>query len=486
MAELTLPFHRKYRPRTLAEYVGNDRVKERSLNAVSASVRPQVLLYTGPAGCGKTTMARLMAKEYVCENRDPVKGACGECYYCREMDYFIETGDAGNLMNVQEIDVTDSNKRQDIDRLLEDASQPDLAGNWKVYILDECHMMTATAQNRLLKNLEEPAEKVLMILCTTNPEKLLDTILSRCQYTFKVKKPELQDLMGLLIRVCKTEGVEFDTKALNLVCIAGDFVPRKVLTSLERVVRQAGKVTYSVTREVLDMTSTKYFFDFYKYLLAPQIDIKGYITFIASIKATMDLGQFVDDLLAFTMRGLYIYSGVNTESLDESEIENYVKLFSQFSTADLGNTLATLLDIKFTGDHEVRLILLGYMGLRATVEPELSMSPQPVKDGGTTLQKRTRQRSEQAKNMAKMILENVTPGEEQTYGERLHQLRTTMSQAEFEQFIKQGTQLVGGDQLADTFQGMKVDPTRQVPNQSAPSVRDERLERSGFSGFPGV
>lgn len=433
--EVTLPFHRKYRPNTIAGYIGNKGIKEKSLRAVSSPVRPQVLLYSGQAGCGKTTMARLMAKEYVCEDRDLEKGACGQCYSCREMDYFIETGDSGNLMNVQEIDVTDSNKRQDIDRLLEDASQPDITGNWKVYILDECHMMTNTAQNRLLKNLEEPAEKVLMILCTTNPEKLLETIISRCQYNFKVTKPNNEDLSALLARVCKAEGVEYDAKGLSLVCVAGDFVPRKSLTSLERVVRQVGKVTYSDTLQVLDLTATKLFFEFYNYLLKSPIDIKSYIVFLSKVKAQVDLSQFVDDLLAFTKRGIYIYSGVNTESLDTSEVTTYSKLFSQFSVADLGNTLSTLLEIKTSGDQETRLILLGYLGLRAK-DASSSQSPASPQELAALL-------DDQA----------TTVAGEKDKGDAMLQSRMKMTEKENSELIERSNALVNAQGLAEMFTG---------------------------------
>ena len=164
-----LGFHRKYRPKTLKDYIGNEKLKKSVSKALESDRKPQVILLSGPAGTGKTTMARLLAKEYLCENRDKEKGACNTCYSCQAMNEFIETGHSDILTNLKEVDVTDSNKKQDIEDLLEDASMPSFDGNWKIYILDECHMMTSSAQNRLLKTLEEPPEHVLMILCTTNP-----------------------------------------------------------------------------------------------------------------------------------------------------------------------------------------------------------------------------------------------------------------------------------------------------------------------------
>lgn len=358
-----LPYHRKYRPKKIAQYIGNDRIKKGVLSALAGQYMPQVILMTGHAGTGKTTMGRLLAKEYLCENRDIHTGACGQCYNCKNSEDYIETGDTGMLMNVREVDVTDSNGKQAISELLEDASAPSFDGTWKVYILDECHEMSSAAQNRLLKNLEEPAERVLMVLCTTDPQKLLETIISRCQYVFKVQKPSRDDLCDLLRRVLITENVKYEDKALSLVCVKGDFVPRKALVALEQVVREAKEVSYDKTVEVLDVISDKYFFEFYNILLADNINIYSYLTYLGNVKTTMDLKQFIDTLLPFTLRGIYISSGIDVEALDKSEIDTYKKLFKKFQPGDVSYLLTLLLDMKGSLDIESKLMLLGYTGI---------------------------------------------------------------------------------------------------------------------------
>lgn len=428
-----LPYHRKYRSKRFSEYIGNDKMKKSLLSALQSAQLPQVMLYKGSAGCGKTTMARLTAKEYLCENRNPITGACGKCHSCTLMDDYIETGDVGMLMDVREIDVTEDSGKQAISELLEDASIPSYDGSWKIYILDECHMMTNSAQNRLLKNLEEPADRVLMILCTTDPQKLLETIISRCQYVFTVTKPNRDELGNLLARVCKTEGVRFDPRALSLVCVKGDFVPRKALVALEQVVREKQDVTYDNTVEVLNIVADKFFFDFYRCLLAEPIDIFKYITFVGNLKSNMDLKQFIDNLITFTMRGIYINNGVIVEALDKSEIDQYKKLFSQFNVGDVAYLLNLLLSMKSSLDVEARLLLLGYTGLKRQTVMTNNEDSIGLVDTSTT-----------------------TVAQEKREADTNYLVSITMSDEEKVGFVEERKKTVTADELAQMFQGTKI------------------------------
>ena len=432
--EITLPFHRKFRPKRLSEYIGNTKLKENVLSflRVQDSQRPQVILATGNAGTGKTTIARLLAKEYSCENRDPIVGACGKCDSCVNMDYFIETGDAQNLMETQEIDVTDSNKRQDIDNLLEDAAMPSMYGNWKIYILDECHMMTVTAQNRLLKNLEEPAEKVLMILCTTDPQKLLETIISRCQQSLEVQKPTRTELSSLLERVCRSEGIKYEPRAFSIICTSGDYVPRKTLVNLEKVVRAKKDVTYENTSEVLDVIVDNYFFKFYELLLKATVDINSYITFLGEIKSNMKFEYFVSSLSAFTLRGIYVLAGVNVEGLDASETAHYKKLFSNFTQQDIAVVLSKLTDMRGEKEIEMKLFLLGYQGLRFENVPTMPVVGLPE---------------------VQLVDSDVTASDEMAHGKRVKRLSTEPTPEQQKEFVENWVKPVDAGDLATLFGG---------------------------------
>lgn len=369
MAESGLGFHRKYRPKKLTDYIGNAKNVDLLLRKLKDGKRPQVYLFTGFAGCGKTSFARLVTKEYLCENRNPETGACGVCSVCRAMDTYIETGVTDDLQDVYEIDSADNSGKADMDRQLANIDVPSFDGAWKVYIFDECHMITGGAQNRLLKVLEEPPENVLMILCTTNPEKLLDTIKSRCQEVYTVKKPKLVELATMLKRVCIAEGVKFEDKALGVIASNADFVPRQALILLENVIDKCKEVTYKNTVDVLDVIVDTYYFDFYKLMTKRQVDKFAYIKFLSDLKEEVDLKSFINGLISFTMRGIYISNGVYPPGVDQADISRYRNIFKHFSPKDMEHVLSVLKKVK-QNDIEFELLTLGYSGIYASEEQQ--------------------------------------------------------------------------------------------------------------------
>ena len=149
-----ISFARKYRPTSLNGYVGNSEVKETVQRYLKNPSKPQTILLTGNSGCGKTTLARIIAKEYLCEDRDDETGACCECATCMAVDEYIATGSTENLPDIYEIDSSDKSGKKDIDAMLGSMEYPPIGGDWKVYIIDEVHLLSEGAMGRLLKLVE--------------------------------------------------------------------------------------------------------------------------------------------------------------------------------------------------------------------------------------------------------------------------------------------------------------------------------------------
>lgn len=376
-----LAFARKYRPSSVRGYVGNDKVKKTAFAALRKPVKPQVILLDGASGCGKTTFARILAKEYLCENRDEEKGACGCCPNCLAMDEYIQTGSTDMLQSVKEIDIADQSGKKDIDTVLDDMMIPTFDGEWKIYIFDECHMATPQAQNRMLKVVEEPPENVLIMFCTTNPEEMIETLLNRCQFQLHVKKPTVAELGGLLKRVCSIEAVDCDTKGVNFIANRADLTIRKALSYLERVVTEKGSARYSDAVEVFEEISDTQIISFYKKLIGtPEYnsdgsvkrdslgsaiykrDVLGYVTLLHQIKTSMELKLFVRSLIDFTLRGIYVVNQIEIDGVTDGELSTYRELFGSFTVEQMACLIERLTDLS-KGDVETKLILLGYTGI---------------------------------------------------------------------------------------------------------------------------
>lgn len=398
MANDTQDFPRKYRPKTISEYIGNADLKKAVFSALAKGNRPQVVLLKGASGCGKTTFARLLAKEYQCENRDPVNGACNVCTSCLEFNEYIETGDASMLQYIREVNVAQDNGKKDIEVFLDEMVIPTFDNQWRVYIMDEVHAATLQAQNRMLKITEEPPENVLIVFCTTNPEGLLDTLVNRCRLKLAVRKPTVADLANLLKKVCICEDSEYDMKGLNYIATTSELTIRESLSSLERVLNEESDAKYSSAVKVFNEVSDELITEFYRKLIGvcerdkmgmPVLDsngnmkikrdVTGYIAVLNKIKTSTDLQSFVTTLSRFTMRGIYCINQAGMDMISEVDLKTYKNLFGNFTVEQMASLLRTISDLKST-DVELKLLLLGYTGL--TLSSPTSVMELPSIDVG--------------------------------------------------------------------------------------------------------
>src|SRR4051794_749102 len=244
--ESPLALYRRYRPETFAEVIGQEHVTEPLRAAAAGNRVNHAYLFSGPRGCGKTTSARILARTLNCD-KAPVSDPCGECQSCRD----LARGGPGSI-DVIEMDAATHNGVDDARDLRERAFFAPVRDRYKVYIIDEAHMVTTAAFNALLKLVEEPPEHLRFIFATTEPEKVIATIRSRTHHSpFRLIPPRM--LSDYLADICDREGVKIDPAALPLVVRAGAGSARDSLSVLDQLIGGAGTegVTYDVATNLL-------------------------------------------------------------------------------------------------------------------------------------------------------------------------------------------------------------------------------------------
>ncbi|MDO9512176.1 MAG: DNA polymerase III subunit gamma/tau [Bacteroidales bacterium] len=244
---------RKYRPNTFDRVVGQAAITTTLKNAIKNNHLAQAFLFTGPRGVGKTTCARLLAKTINCSNPTSVVEACNECESCQSFDNNAS-------YNIYELDAASNNGVDHIKSLIEQVRIPPQIGRYKVYIIDEVHMLSSSAFNAFLKTLEEPPAYAKFILATTEKHKILPTILSRCQI-YDFKRITIDDIVKHLKYVADTEEVSVDNDALHIIAQKADGALRDSLSIFDQLVSFAGNtLTYHNVIENLNVLDHDYYF----------------------------------------------------------------------------------------------------------------------------------------------------------------------------------------------------------------------------------
>ena len=255
---------RKYRPQTFDTVVGQKSITNTLKNAIKNNQLAQAFLFCGPRGVGKTTCARILAKTINCEHLSPMMEACDQCPSCVS---FNENAS----FNIYELDGASNNSVDDIRTLVDQVRIPPQMGNYKVYIIDEVHMLSASAFNAFLKTLEEPPAYAKFILATTEKHKILPTILSRCQI-FDFKRITVDDIAGHLHYVADKENITADDNALHIIAQKADGAMRDALSIFDQLVSFAGdKLTYDTVLENLNVLDYEYFFKITDHILVGDI-----------------------------------------------------------------------------------------------------------------------------------------------------------------------------------------------------------------------
>ena len=245
---------RKYRPQRFEDVVGQAHVAGTLKNALATDHIAHAFLFTGPRGVGKTTCARILAKVLNCENRTKDFEACESCSSCKS---FNENAS----FNIIELDAASNNSVEHIRALTEQVRFQPQHGQYKVFIIDEVHMLSNQAFNAFLKTLEEPPPYAIFILATTEKHKIIPTILSRCQI-FDFRRIGVGDMVSHLQNICKKEGIEAEGDALHIIAQKADGALRDSLSIFDRISAgaQDKKITYEAVIENLNVLDYDYYF----------------------------------------------------------------------------------------------------------------------------------------------------------------------------------------------------------------------------------
>ncbi|MEP6595649.1 MAG: DNA polymerase III subunit gamma/tau [Ginsengibacter sp.] len=248
---------RKYRPQNFNTVVGQSHITTTLKNAIKNNQLAHAFLFCGPRGVGKTTCARILAKTINCENRTSEGEACNTCNSCVSFDQ-------GTSLNIHELDAASNNSVDDIRSLVDQVRFAPQAGKYKVYIVDEVHMLSASAFNAFLKTLEEPPPFAIFILATTEKHKIIPTILSRCQI-FDFKRITNQDTVIHLQEICEKESIKADKAALHIIAQKSEGCLRDALSILDKIVSFTnGELNYANTLEHLNILDEDYYFKLMK------------------------------------------------------------------------------------------------------------------------------------------------------------------------------------------------------------------------------
>ena len=306
--------YRKFRPDNFEDVKGQDHIVTTLKNQIKSDHIGHAYLFCGTRGTGKTTVAKIFAKAVNCENPGE-KGPCGECAMCRSIA-------EGSSMNVIEMDAASNNKVDDIRQVIEEVQYSPANGKYKVYIIDEVHMLTTSAFNALLKTLEEPPSYLIFILATTEVHKIPLTILSRCQ-RYDFKRISVQTIADRLKELLDKEGIEAEEKALLYIAKLADGALRDGLSLLEQCISFyfGEKLTYEKVLKVLGAVDTEVYADFVKILAND--DVAGMITMLDEvIAAGKDLTRFCDELIWYLRNLLMAKTTEHPEKIVDMSEEN--------------------------------------------------------------------------------------------------------------------------------------------------------------------
>jgi DNA polymerase III subunit gamma/tau len=399
---------RKYRPADFKSVVGQSHITTTLQNAIKTNQLAQAFLFCGPRGVGKTTCARILAKTINCTNRTDDMEACNECESCRSFN-------DNAAFNIVELDAASNNSVDDIRALVDQVRIPPQGGKYKVYIIDEVHMLSAAAFNAFLKTLEEPPSYAKFILATTEKNKIIPTILSRCQI-FDFHRINNEDIVQHLEYIAKKENVKAEQEALHIIAQKSDGGLRDALSMFDQLVSfTSGNLTYNNIIENLNILDYDYYFRFVDCLLKSDIS-NTLILFDEVLDKGFEGSHFINGLSSH-LRSLLVCKDASTVHLMEAS-KNIQQKYLQQASLCSATFILRALDFANTCSIEYRnssnrrlcveLALLKMANIMKKLQPKTSSPRQSIEEN---------QAKEQAKEeepAKQKVIENKTDKEEKT------------------------------------------------------------------------
>lgn len=378
---------RKYRPDTFRSIVGQEAMASTLRTAVRSGKLSHAYLFCGPRGVGKTTAARVLARTINCENLSAEGEACGQCESCKAFE-------EQRSFNIFELDAASNNSVEDIRQLTEQVQMPPALGRYKVYIIDEVHMLSAAAFNAFLKTLEEPPSYAIFILATTEKHKILPTILSRCQI-YDFKRITVQDITRHLRYVADSEGIDAEETALGLIAEKADGGMRDALSMFDRIASFAGgHITYQHALESLNVLDYTYFIRIFELFLSG--DHRSVLLLLDELMGKGFEGQTILTGLSAFVRDLLVAQHPETLQLLEKPdavAASYATIAQQCTPASLFAALKTLVqaDQQYRGATNKRLLVeLSFLSMvplfKRDSDLNLPAAPAPVAPSTATPQ----------------------------------------------------------------------------------------------------
>lgn len=323
---MQLALYRMERPETFEQIIGQDHIVRILENQIQTGHVSQAYLFTGTRGTGKTTTARILAKAVNCTGQNP---PCCECENCRSIKN-------GTFMDVIELDAASNNGVDDLRAVIDSVQYPPAIGKYKVYIIDEVHMLTPAAENTFLKTLEEPPEYAIFILATTDPEKVKSTIKSRCM-TLNFRRVSEEELISGMERICSKYGVNPTKEALSIISMKADGSVRDALSILEQCIETGEK--YLDAELVYEYTNSLGA-DFYIRLVDAIVNndfTEAFVAINEMIECGKDAKQMISDLLMHIRNLMIAKCTDNAAVLIGSSKENTARLMTQAALIELSD-----------------------------------------------------------------------------------------------------------------------------------------------------